>query len=315
MGILDIFRSKEQHITTNKRIHAIHNHVSDAFSNVHTQLSTINEYLSSVAAEITKQSEWLKYLHQNHLSLNNQHTDHKVLTKGEVQRINSWILHLNKAIQKQEKQISEIQKVVEDSTREHDKGLNELYGQIEKTHKIAREKPPMQIIEKEVDHDAIAQRVLENLNIDIQALQANVKQAVRQDVYNSVLAAMQEEHDKHKGAIEKTMASLQRAKEEIKPKISVQPMAQIHPQKEHQLSSQLTNPEQKLLNILISEADPLTYAKVSQLTGHSINTIRVNMNVLKKKGLVEESTLPTGIKLFSVLNKERIKKMYNVSLL
>ena len=76
-----------------------------------------------------------------------------------------------------------------------------------------------------------------------------------------------------------------------------------------------TQPKQKLLNLLISEADPLTYTKVSQLTGHSINTIRVNMNLLKKKALVEESTLPSGVKLFSVTNKEKIKKMYNVQVL
>jgi Fe2+ or Zn2+ uptake regulation protein len=77
----------------------------------------------------------------------------------------------------------------------------------------------------------------------------------------------------------------------------------------------LANPEQKLLNLLISESEPLTYAKVSQLTGHSINTVRVNMNSLKKKGFVEESTLPSGVKLFSVTNKEKIKKIYNVQVL
>ena len=79
--------------------------------------------------------------------------------------------------------------------------------------------------------------------------------------------------------------------------------------------SQITNPEQRLLNLLMNEADPMTYTKVSQLTGHSINTIRVNMNSLKKKGFVEESTLPSGVKLFSVTNKEKVKKMYNVQIL
>jgi hypothetical protein len=39
------------------------------------------------------------------------------------------------------------------------------------------------------------------------------------------------------------------------------------------------------------------------------------MNTLKKKGFVEESTLPSGVKLFSVTNKEKVKKMYNVSVL
>jgi hypothetical protein len=39
------------------------------------------------------------------------------------------------------------------------------------------------------------------------------------------------------------------------------------------------------------------------------------MNSLKKKGFVEESTLPSGVKLFSVTNKEKIKKIYNVQVL
>ena len=74
----------------------------------------------------------------------------------------------------------------------------------------------------------------------------------------------------------------------------------------------LTNPEQKLLNVLFSESDPVSYSQLSNKIGHSVNTVRVNMNLLKKKGLIEENMLPTGVKLFNLNNKERIKKMYNV---
>ena len=74
----------------------------------------------------------------------------------------------------------------------------------------------------------------------------------------------------------------------------------------------LTNPEQKLLNILFVEQDPVNYSQLSAKTGHSINTVRVNMNFLKKKGFIEENLLPTGVKLFNLKNKERIKKMYNL---
>ncbi len=326
MGILDIFRSKEQHVTTNKRIHAMHNHVSDAFSSVHNQFSTIHAHLSTVTAEINKQKEWLKYLHQNHLSLHNQHANHKDGTKGEMQQLNSWITYLHKSIQKQEKQIAEIQKTVEQSTKQYDQHFTQVYAQLEKTHKKATEKPTVQVIEKEIDHDAIAQRVLEQLNLDIQALQANVKQTVKQDVYDELLATMSEEHNKHKIAVEQKFVSMQEqqedAFEEQQPTQQIVQQSALQVQFQPQLeahsmawTSQMTNPEQKLLNLLISEADPMTYTKVSQLTGHSINTIRVNMNSLKKKGFVEESALPSGVKLFSVTNKEKIKKMYNVSVL
>ena len=327
MGILDIFKTKDTQLA-NKRIHAMHNHVSDAFSSVQNQFSTIHTHLSTVTAEINKQKEWLKYLHQNHLSLHNQHTDHKDGTKGEMQQLNSWITYLHKSMQKQEKQIGEIQKAVEQTTKQYDQHFSQVYNQLEKTHKKASEKPAVQVIEKEIDHDALAQRILQQLNLDVQAIQTNIKQAVKQDVYDELLATMSEEHNKHKEAVEQTLASMQQQEDAFQDQSVQQPVVQQAVSQANQLqyqsqietpsiawASQMTNPEQKLLNLLISEADPMTYTKVSQLTGHSINTIRVNMNSLKKKGFVEESTLPSGVKLFSVTNKEKIKKMYNVSVL
>ena len=76
--------------------------------------------------------------------------------------------------------------------------------------------------------------------------------------------------------------------------------------------SSLTNPEQKLLNLMLSESDPISYSTVAEKTGNSINTVRVIMNNLKKRGLVEENVLPSGVKLFSAINKEKIKKLYNI---
>ncbi|MGM5482758.1 MAG: winged helix-turn-helix domain-containing protein [Nanobdellota archaeon] len=77
--------------------------------------------------------------------------------------------------------------------------------------------------------------------------------------------------------------------------------------------STLTNPETKLLNILMNEKDPISYSRIAENTGNSINTVRVVMNNLKKKGVVEENVLPNGQKLFSAKNKEKIKKIYNLS--
>jgi len=74
----------------------------------------------------------------------------------------------------------------------------------------------------------------------------------------------------------------------------------------------LTSPEQKLLNLMVSESDPVSYSHIAEKTGNSINTVRVIMNNLKKRGLVEEQVLPSGVKLFSATNKEKIKKLYNI---
>jgi hypothetical protein len=74
----------------------------------------------------------------------------------------------------------------------------------------------------------------------------------------------------------------------------------------------LSNPEQKLLNLLLSESDPVGYSHIAEKTGNSINTVRVLMSGLKKRGLVEEHVLPSGQKLWNAANKERVKKLYNL---
>ncbi len=35
----------------------------------------------------------------------------------------------------------------------------------------------------------------------------------------------------------------------------------------------LTNPENRLLNLLLTRSDPISYSKIAELTGHSINTV------------------------------------------
>ncbi len=314
MGILDLFKSKEEQPSANRRLQAMHGHVSEAFSHLHGQVTALHQ-------EVQKQQEWLKYVHSNHLSLNTQHGDHKELTKNEVTRVNSWITFLHKAVQKQEKQLAHVQKSIEDSTKNVEKNIALLYQSMEKVHKKASEKPAPQLIEKEINHDEVAQKVLQSLNLDLEGMKAQV----RQEVYSSLAASLQEEQEKHKQSVQEMLSGLQQEQESDYEEETVALQSVVAPQQPHIVqhsyeqapswSMQLTNPEQKLLNLLMSEADPLTYTKISQLTGHSINTIRVNMNILKKKNLVEESTLPSGVKLFSVSNKEKVKKMYNVQVL
>ena len=316
MGILDLFKAKQEQPSANRRLQAMHGHVSEAFSHLHGQVSALHQ-------EVLKQQEWLKYLHTNHLSLNTQHGDHKELTKSEVTRVNSWITFLHKAVQKQEKQIAQVQKSIEDSTTNVEKNIALLYQSMEKVHKKASEKHAPQVIEKEINHDELAQKVLQNINLDIEG----IKTQVRQEVYSSLAASLQEEQEKHKQSVQEMFSALQQEQESGYEEEVVAPQPVIVPQQPQLMHAsfeqaaspfwamQLTNPEQKLLNLLMSEADPMTYTKISQLTGHSINTVRVNMNVLKKKNLVEESTLPSGVKLFSISNKEKVKKMYNVQVL
>jgi len=102
---------------------------------------------------------------------------------------------------------------------------------------------------------------------------------------------------------EKTQKNIEELHEKVKPV-----------QKEIPITSPatLTNPEQKLLNLLVAETDPVSYGHIAERTGNSINTVRVIMNNLKKRGLIEEHTLPSGVKLFNASNKEKVKKLYNI---
>ena len=313
----------------------MHGHVSEAFSSMHNQLTSLQTI-------INQQKEWLKYLHQNHLSLNSQHADSKEITKAELTKVNSWITYLHKSQEKQEKQMLALQKSIEQSSQGYEKHMSQLYEEVQKVHKKAAEKPAqqVQVIHKEADYDKILQYVTQHLNMDVQAMQTSVKQevhdALAESLTESLATQLQEQQNTHHAAIQEMIDQLkeqQQAQQEeagevqqpqqLSPSQTIAPQSQMQQSQQQYVSqeavpswvSQITNPEQKLLNLLMNEADPMTYTKVSQLTGHSINTIRVNMNSLKKKGFVEESTLPSGVKLFSVTNKEKVKKMYNVQVL
>jgi biotin operon repressor len=77
----------------------------------------------------------------------------------------------------------------------------------------------------------------------------------------------------------------------------------------------LSNPLKVLLNFMISIGEPMSYSAISQKLGKSKITVRVNMNRLKRQGLVEEFTTPDGSKLFAAKNAEKIKKLYNVDII
>jgi hypothetical protein len=74
----------------------------------------------------------------------------------------------------------------------------------------------------------------------------------------------------------------------------------------------LSNPEKWLVGVLFNSETPLSYAQVAERTGKTLNTIRVYMNQLKFKGFIDESTLPNGVKLFSLRHKAKVKKLYNI---
>lgn len=312
MGIFDIFQRKtEQTVVGQRKLQAMQGHLQEAFSTVHENVTQVSDALKNLHADLSQQKEWLKYIHQHHLSLRDQHTGHRELTKSEVTKLQSWVTYLHKASQKQEKQLAMVQKALGEFHKANERQMEEITHAIERVHKKASEKPVPQIIEKEVtiDMDALKQAVLQDMNIDLRALQTQIKR----DLHHVLSQQVEDLHATHTQKVEEFL-------EEAKKKLPVSQPAVLVQHAPPEMSllppvSSLANPEQKLLNLLMNEADPLSYTKISQMTGHSINTIRVTMNALKKKGLIEETTLPSGVKLFSVTSKEKVRKMYNISVL
>jgi DNA repair exonuclease SbcCD ATPase subunit len=133
----------------------------------------------------------------------------------------------------------------------------------------------------------------EVLSSQVKQIAADNKDAIKK------IEHMEEVHKEHLFQVDQRVQSIQGSKPQV-----VQPQPGL-----------LTNPEQKFLNILVSEADPVSYSTLAEKTGNSINTVRVIINTLKKRGLIQENMLPSGVKLFSATDKEKIKKLSNIKLL
>lgn len=99
----------------------------------------------------------------------------------------------------------------------------------------------------------------------------------------------------------------------VKTSLKDEPKEKIIIKTEQISQESLTKSEKWLINILFNFNNPVSYEQIVANTGKSLNTIRVYMNSLKNKSeIIEETTLPNGSKVFSISNKERAKKLYNL---
>lgn len=178
-----------------------------------------------------------------------------------------------------------------------------------------------------VNHLYSSQKAQEN---DIKAMENSVEQAISAmtdalSAMSSRIEMLENDHKvKHARVVGDVNQMLLKHHDKTKEKLSaimshvqdikVQPTQMIQAPQPTQViqHSPLTNPERKLLNLLLSQPDPISYSKIAGMTGQSINTVRVVMNSLKKKDVIEENTLPSGEKLFSAKNEEKVKKVYNI---
>lgn len=215
--------------------------------------------------------------------------------------------------------ISAFSKIKEDLAEQR-KMLEELYshhhGFRKSTHlnhqRIAEWIKHFDLSIKQLDRDL---RVLEkHFNEDFEALtnaslnmfkEAYAKnhkdiQALKKEILDEVEVFLKEKHQQYKEHKEEA---------HVNNVSNVSNVKQITPEP---FFDSLSNPEKWLVGVLFNAEAPLSYSQIAERTGKTMNTIRVYMNQLKFKGFIDESTLPNGVKLFSLRHKAKVKKLYNL---
>ncbi len=293
MGILDLFKKEETNASTEL--------VKSKFDRLHQGLIAS---FSAVKTDIAKQAEWIGYLHKTNGNLQKLHLDHKDDIRGDVKKINKWISYINSSHKKQVEDFKELENYVIEAVTLYNKHILELYKQVNDN-------------KKDNDLEGLRQNVLTQVRDLLDEYNQQSKkhmQLHKDDLHEQLQQAVKHRVKEHAADIQKEVqAKLKEIKVKEPEPIIPKPMIEQEPKVIHHYShTVLSNPEQKLLTLLFNGSEPLSYQMISDKTGHSINTVRVNMNSLKKKGLIEENMLPSGVKLFNIKNKEKIKKMYNL---
>lgn len=135
-----------------------------------------------------------------------------------------------------------------------------------------------------------------SLNLFQEAYAKNIKdaQAVKKEILKEVEVFLNE--SKHKQGEKTNIANV----------------SNVKPVMQEPYFDSLSNPEKWLVGVLFNAENPLSYSQIAERTGKTLNTIRVYMNQLKIKSFIDESTLPNGVKLFSLRHKAKVKKLYNL---
>lgn len=292
---------------------------------------------SKVKDDISNQSQWLGYLHAAHKAIKEQHEVHAKETKQHLSKMYQWNNQLQQHTQKQQKDIKSIEQSLKETVKLYNDHILTLYNKQQEletaTENVKHAFQNMLQQHKEELKVAMQKSMAVDMQNTVSAafdLEWNHRELVlskrlkthvedqfanlKQDIHNTVTAHL----EKHKATLKEELSK------ELSQHVQLQSQQKHLPQQSEQEQQEqpmqiinkqhLTNPEINLLNFLFNEHDPLNYFQVASKTGHSINTVRVNMNLLKKKGFVEEHTLPSGVKLFNLTNKEKIKKMYNLEM-
>ncbi len=298
-----LFKKEEVNSEQSKaRLQQFHQHLLDSFA--------------AVKQDISQQAQWIDFLYKHHANLHTEHQHHKTTTQDQLAKVSKWITYLHQANKKQQDDMQALEKYIKDAVQQYNEHFNHIYEQLKKV--------------KVQDQDHLRQTMMKQVTFLLEDHKRQTKQLLgrfKEEFDSYAQEKMKEQLTEHKGKLERSVE--ERMHEKLKTELGALKESMTKEQKEPVVVYQeapimqqpsyapslLTNPEQKLLTILFNESEPLSYQLIADKTGHSVNTVRVNMNLLKKKGHVEEHTLPSGVKLFSLKNKEKIKKLYNLQVI
>ncbi len=276
MGFFDIFKPRSEDQAIAK-------------SKLHELNSRLMESFSAIKQDISQQAEWIDYLHKNTQNIHKKHDSHKSEVTVNLNKLNKWVKHLHSSSKSQTENIEALETAMLRAFELYNKHILDLHKKVE------------MVQPQEVDTDNLKREVVAHIKPLMEAHQNDTKHILRNHL------------ERHTESLITSKIKDFKPKEVIREKPVITPSEPkiVH----HYSNAPLSNPEKKLLTMLFNSSDPLSYQQVSDQTGHSVNTVRVNMNLLKKKNLVEENTLPSGVKLFNISNKEKIKKMYNLQMI
>ncbi len=292
MGILSIFTDDDKHI---KKIETLKVQLGNSFLNIRK--------------DIELQNKWINFLNQNHTNLKTHHDSHKEITAKQLDNLSQWIKHLHENTKQHQGRVQELETHLQKAFKLYNEHIIEMNKKINHVMQIQSQV-------QTVNPEAIKRQAVNESLITVEHSLSSLKQQFS-DELKQLDGIMKKQQQQVHDLIKKELTDILAATPQPQPRIIHDDQKVILPQQyiPNYSYDLLTNPEKKLLSIMFNEAEPLTYEQISHKTGHSINTVRVNMNILKKKGIIEEHLLPSGVKLFALSNKEKIKKMYNLEVM
>lgn len=188
--------------------------------------------------------------------------------------------------------------------RKHDEIVNYLHHMHGFIHHLKNENEELKKNIQELRANSVSRNEIRHLNAP-KEISIDTK-----PIENAIFERLRLEIPKHEEKIVERIVEIPQKmtqKEEKITKTETSMSQMVHKQ-------DFTYSEKQVLNVLFSAESPLSYEAIGARLNKKSGTIKVYVNDLKKKGIdLEEFDGPGNIKLYALTNKEKVEKLYNLS--